>query len=123
MSTVTICWSTANPVAKRPGAASAPRPDTRRKPTHTARRTDQTRDRAEGRHPLGPVTGLVGAAGGVGGFLLVSGLGALADATGSFATGFAVLAVVAVLAAVAARSRDREWRRTSDLTGDMEVAV
>ena len=77
------------------------------------------------RHPttIGPVTGLVGAAGGVGGFLLVSGLGALADATGSFATGFAVLAVVAVLAAVAARSRDRDWRRTGDLAGEMEVAV
>lgn len=77
------------------------------------------------RHPttIGPITGLVGAAGGVGGFLLVSGLGALADATGSFATGFAVLAVVAVLAAFAARSRDRDRRRTSDLTGDMEVAV
>jgi NNP family nitrate/nitrite transporter-like MFS transporter len=73
------------------------------------------------RHPvtIGPVTGLVGAAGGVGGFLLVSGFGALADATGSFASGFGLLAIVAVVAMLGCRTRDRAWRRN----GDVEVAI
>jgi NNP family nitrate/nitrite transporter-like MFS transporter len=71
---------------------------------------------------VGPVTGLVGAAGGVGGFLLVSGFGWLAGATGTFATGFVLLALVAVVAAVAARNRHRSWRPSAG-TGTLEVAV
>jgi NNP family nitrate/nitrite transporter-like MFS transporter len=71
---------------------------------------------------VGPVTGLVGAAGGVGGFLLVSGFGWLAGATDSFATGFVLLAVVAVIAAVAARNRHRSWRPTAGASS-LEVAV
>ena len=58
---------------------------------------------------VGAMTGLVGAAGGVGGFLLPFGFGALASATGGFAGGFAAFAVVANVAAVAVVSRERTW--------------
>ena len=70
----------------------------------------------------GPVTGLVGAAGGVGGFLLVSGFGWLAGATGSFAFGYLFLGVVAATAALAARNRHRSWRPGVG-TGSLEVAA
>lgn len=58
---------------------------------------------------VGAMTGLVGAAGGIGGFLLPAAFGWLASTTGGFATGFAVLANVAGLTALAAAGRDREW--------------
>jgi NNP family nitrate/nitrite transporter-like MFS transporter len=45
---------------------------------------------------LGVVTGLVGAAGGVGGFLLPSLLGTLRDATGTYASGLLAMAAVCV---------------------------
>jgi MFS transporter, NNP family, nitrate/nitrite transporter len=45
---------------------------------------------------LGVVTGLVGAAGGVGGFLLPSLLGLLRDATGTYASGLLAMAAVCV---------------------------
>jgi MFS transporter, NNP family, nitrate/nitrite transporter len=44
---------------------------------------------------VGILTGVVGAAGGLGGFLLPSLLGTLKDQTGSFGTGFAILALLA----------------------------
>jgi NNP family nitrate/nitrite transporter-like MFS transporter len=44
---------------------------------------------------VGVITGLVGAAGGLGGFLLPSAMGALKQLTGSFGGGFAVFAVAA----------------------------
>jgi NNP family nitrate/nitrite transporter-like MFS transporter len=49
------------------------------------------------RPEIGTVSGLVGAAGGIGGFLLPSGLGLFRDLTGTYATGFAVFAAVCVL--------------------------
>ena len=58
---------------------------------------------------VGAMTGLVGAAGGVGGFLLPFGFGALAASTGTFAVGFAVLAGTIGLAAFAVASRERVW--------------
>jgi NNP family nitrate/nitrite transporter-like MFS transporter len=61
---------------------------------------------------VGAMTGLVGAAGGLGGFVLPFGFGALAASTGSFSTGFAVLAATIGLAALAAASRDRAWTIT-----------
>jgi NNP family nitrate/nitrite transporter-like MFS transporter len=48
------------------------------------------------RHHLGTVTGLVGAAGGIGGFFLPSLLGVLRDRTGSYSVGLAALALVCV---------------------------
>ena len=58
---------------------------------------------------IGAMTGLVGAAGGVGGFLLPFGLGAMRQVSGDFALGFGVLAVVTALAALGVVSRLRVW--------------
>jgi len=49
------------------------------------------------RPEIGTVSGLIGAAGGIGGFLLPSGLGLFRDLTGTYATGFALFAAVCVL--------------------------
>lgn len=66
---------------------------------------------------IGQMTGLVGAAGGIGGFLLPFGLGALTQLTGTFALGFAVFAAAAAAAALIVRSRRRVWRSTWSLEG------
>jgi MFS transporter, NNP family, nitrate/nitrite transporter len=58
---------------------------------------------------VGAMTGLVGAAGGVGGFMLPFGFGALKSATGGFGTGFAFLAVAATIASIVAANRERHW--------------
>ena len=60
---------------------------------------------------VGPITGLVGAAGGLGGFLLPFALGSLHSSTGTFAAGFLVFGVAAVLASVAVTRRQRESQR------------
>ena len=52
------------------------------------------------RRDIGVITGLVGAAGGVGGFFLPMALGSLKAETGSFAPGFLAFAAVAGLALV-----------------------
>jgi NNP family nitrate/nitrite transporter-like MFS transporter len=52
---------------------------------------------------IGAVTGLVGALGGVGGFLLPTLLGSVRQYTGSFGAGFGALALVALVAAVCLR--------------------
>ena len=51
------------------------------------------------RREIGAVSGLIGAAGGLGGFLLPSALGLFRDLTGTYATGFAAFAAVCVLIA------------------------
>jgi len=51
------------------------------------------------RREIGAVSGLVGAAGGLGGFFLPSALGLFRDLTGTYATGFAIFAAVCVLMA------------------------
>jgi NNP family nitrate/nitrite transporter-like MFS transporter len=58
---------------------------------------------------VGAMTGLVGAAGGLGGFLLPFGFGWLASTTDTFTAGFALLAGVAGVAALAVAGRDRAW--------------
>ena len=68
---------------------------------------------------VGPMTGLVGAAGGLGGFLLPFALGSLQGSTGTFAAGFIVFAAAAVAASLAVSRRQRAWRRDWAL----EVAV
>ncbi len=70
---------------------------------------------------MGAVTGLVGAAGGVGGFLLPFALGSLEGTTGSFAAGFVVLATVAAVAMLTVVRRQRTWRERE--RWDLEVAV
>lgn len=62
---------------------------------------------------VGAMTGLVGAAGGLGGFALPFGFGALKSATGGFGTGFALLGAAALLTAFVAASRQRRWYSAS----------
>jgi NNP family nitrate/nitrite transporter-like MFS transporter len=64
------------------------------------------------RQEIGVVTGVVGAAGGVGGFLLPSFLGIFKDLTGSYGTGFFLLAGMACYCLMALRSLERDWRAT-----------
>ena len=54
---------------------------------------------------IGIVTGLVGAAGGVGGFLLPTLMGAMKQSTGAFAPGFLLLSICALAGAVVIRAR------------------
>jgi NNP family nitrate/nitrite transporter-like MFS transporter len=64
------------------------------------------------RHEIGVMTGLVGAAGGVGGFFLAKALGWSQGMTGGFAAGFwlfAALAVVGLLGLLMVKTR---WRTT-----------
>jgi NNP family nitrate/nitrite transporter-like MFS transporter len=58
------------------------------------------------------VTGLVGAAGGVGGFFLPSLLGLTRELTGSFGPGLALLAGVAATASVNVWLVGRNWQAT-----------
>ena len=58
---------------------------------------------------IGLVTGIVGAAGGLGGFFLPSMLGAVKDATGSYAPGLLLLAVVFVIGAGALLQLGSVW--------------
>jgi len=62
------------------------------------------------RQEIGVVTGIVGAAGGVGGFLLPCFLGLFKDLTGSYGTGFFLLAGMAGYCLLALRHRERDWR-------------
>ena len=68
---------------------------------------------------MGAMTGLVGAAGGVGGFLLPFALGSLKGSTGTFAAGFATVALAVGVASLCVNRRQRVWSRSWDL----EVAV
>ena len=61
---------------------------------------------------VGMLTGIVGAAGGLGGFLLPSLLGTMKQSTGSYAVGFGVLAAVAACGLMALLSLRHNWRRT-----------
>jgi NNP family nitrate/nitrite transporter-like MFS transporter len=65
---------------------------------------------------LGVMTGLVGMAGGVGGFYLASSLGIAKQITGSFAPGFLIFAGLALLALLGVASVKTRWR-TSWKTG------
>ena len=61
---------------------------------------------------IGVVTGLVGAAGGLGGFFLPSLLGVLKDLTGTYASGFVVLAVLCVWGMSLIVAVSGAWRLT-----------
>jgi MFS transporter, NNP family, nitrate/nitrite transporter len=61
---------------------------------------------------VGIMTGLVGAAGGLGGFLLPSVLGFIKDKTGSFGFGFATLALVMMSGAASLLYLKNVWKRT-----------
>jgi NNP family nitrate/nitrite transporter-like MFS transporter len=61
---------------------------------------------------VGIITGIVGAAGGLGGFLLPSLLGSVKQFTGSFGLGFLLLASVAACGLISLLGLRRTWRRT-----------
>ena len=61
---------------------------------------------------VGIMTGIVGAAGGLGGFFLPSILGTIKDRTGSFGAGFMILATVAACGLIALLALRGAWRRS-----------
>jgi len=61
---------------------------------------------------IGVMTGLVGMAGGVGGFYLASSLGYSKQLTGSYQSGFLIFAALAVLALVGLTGVKTRWRTT-----------
>ena len=71
---------------------------------------------------MGVMTGLVGMAGGVGGFYLASSLGYSKQLTGGYGPGFLVFALLAVVALVGISRVRRRWRSTwSELHGAARV--
>src|SRR5690606_16839318 len=61
---------------------------------------------------IGIITGIVGAAGGLGGFFLPKVLGNLKLATGSFTPGFLILSGIALLCIVVVAVSQGRWKRT-----------
>jgi NNP family nitrate/nitrite transporter-like MFS transporter len=61
---------------------------------------------------IGVMTGLVGMAGGIGGFYLASSLGLARQFTGSFAPGFLIFAGLAVVALASVAMVKTRWRAT-----------
>jgi NNP family nitrate/nitrite transporter-like MFS transporter len=61
---------------------------------------------------IGVMTGLVGMAGGIGGFYLASSLGLAKQYTGSFSSGFLIFAALAVVALIGLTLVKRTWRST-----------
>ena len=70
---------------------------------------------------IGVVTGLVGAAGGIGGFLLPFGLGSLHDSAGSYGVGLGLVGGVALAALVAIVVVRAHWRRSWAHLGEARV--
>jgi NNP family nitrate/nitrite transporter-like MFS transporter len=64
------------------------------------------------RKEIGVMTGMVGMAGGVGGFYLASSLGYSKQLTGSYQMGFVVFAVLAVVALIGLTMVKSRWRTT-----------
>jgi NNP family nitrate/nitrite transporter-like MFS transporter len=64
------------------------------------------------RKEIGVMTGLIGAAGGVGGFYLASSLGYSRQVTGSYQAGFLIFAALAVLAVIGLTGVKSRWRTT-----------
>ena len=64
------------------------------------------------RKDIGVMTGLVGMAGGIGGFYLVASLGYFKQSTGSYQTGLMIFAGLAVLAIIGLSGVKTRWRTT-----------
>jgi NNP family nitrate/nitrite transporter-like MFS transporter len=63
------------------------------------------------REEVGIITGIVGAAGGLGGYFLPKILGNLKQSTGSFTPGFLILSAIALICIVIIAIAQREWKR------------
>lgn len=61
---------------------------------------------------IGVMTGLVGMAGGVGGFYLASSLGYSKQITGTYQTGFLIFAILALIALIGLTAVKKRWRTT-----------
>ena len=72
---------------------------------------------------VGIMTGVIGAAGGLGGFLLPSILGVIKDKTGSFGYGFAVLMALMFAGAIALTALRPYWKRTWPLDAAVRAGV
>ena len=59
---------------------------------------------------MGTASGFIGAAGGIGGFLLTAWFGFLKDFTGSFAGGFLIFGLISCVASVSILLMQRRWR-------------
>jgi NNP family nitrate/nitrite transporter-like MFS transporter len=71
---------------------------------------------------IGVMTGLVGFAGGIGGFYLASSLGFSKQLTGSYQDGFLIFAALALVAFVGIQIVKRGWR-SSFVATDAEAAA
>ncbi|MFC0270411.1 nitrate/nitrite transporter [Metabacillus herbersteinensis] len=67
---------------------------------------------------IGMITGIVGAAGGIGGFFLPNILGTLKEMTGSYASGFITFSVIALLALVMLVVASYSWKKSWSLKSD-----
>ena len=61
---------------------------------------------------IGVITGIVGAAGGVGGFFIPNILGTLKQATGTYAAGFTVYAIIGIAALILLAIAQISWRKS-----------
>ncbi|WP_078551855.1 nitrate/nitrite transporter [Bacillus alkalicellulosilyticus] len=66
---------------------------------------------------IGMVTGIVGAAGGIGGFFLPNILGTLKDMTGTYASGFITFSIIGILALGLLTLAQIGWRKQWKLSG------
>lgn len=67
---------------------------------------------------IGMVTGIVGAAGGIGGFFLPNILGTLKEITGSYASGFITFSIVAFAAFIILLIANYSWKKSWNLKQD-----
>lgn len=75
------------------------------------------------RAKTGVMTGIIGAAGGIGGFYLPVALGLAREGTGSYGPGFATFAALAALALVLIWSLQRQWATWATPAADASVPV
>ena len=75
------------------------------------------------RSEIGVMTGLVGMTGGIGGFYLASSLGLSKQLTGTYQSGFAGFAILAVVALLGLSMVKRRWRTTWGAVGVTSARV